>query len=144
MLFKAAAGGGAWAEPSSLSVKGVAPARVSASAASTWAAARFCEPVLKANSSQGFTAAVASAVGIRSKPLRLYSMVKYGAVARGDATVFMKFPKEGYQEKVWDHAAGVLVVEEAGGVVTDAGGKPLNFGAGRFIEGAPLAATASN
>ena len=46
----------------------------------------------------------------------------------------MKFPKAGYKEKVWDHAAGVLVVEEAGGVVTDAGGLALDFGAGRFLE----------
>ena len=61
-------------------------------------------------------------------------MVKYGAVARGDADVFMKFPKAGYKEKIWDHAAGVVVVEEAGGVVTDAGGEPLDFGAGRFLE----------
>ena len=91
------------------------------------------EPVLKANSSQGFTASVASALGMSSKPLRLYSMVKYGAVARGDADVFMKFPKAGYQEKIWDHAAGVVVVEQAGGVVTDAGGGPLAFSAGRFL-----------
>ncbi|MGB3296618.1 MAG: inositol monophosphatase family protein, partial [Phormidesmis sp.] len=36
-----------------------------------------------------------------------------------------KYP--GYQEKIWDHAAGVIVVEEAGGRVTDMYGKTLDF-----------------
>jgi len=30
--------------------------------------------------------------------------------------------KAGYVEKIWDHAAGVIIVEEAGGVVSDAAG----------------------
>jgi len=36
----------------------------------------------------------------------------------------------GYVEKIWDHAAGVIIVEEAGGVVSDAGGAPLNWQGG--------------
>ena len=40
---------------------------------------------MKANSSQGFTASVADNLGIESKPLRVYSQVKYGSVARADA-----------------------------------------------------------
>ena len=135
VLFAAARGSGAWAQPSQPECDvPVHPQRVRVSQQDDPARMRMTEPVLKANSSQGFTQAVASAVGMASKPLRLYSMVKYGAVARGDADVFMKFPKAGYKEKVWDHAAGVLVVEEAGGVVTDAGGLALDFGAGRFLE----------
>ncbi|MHC5543784.1 inositol monophosphatase family protein, partial [Singulisphaera rosea] len=38
-----------------------------------------------------------------------------------------------YREKIWDHAAGLLVVEEAGGVVTDIDGKPLEFTHGREL-----------
>ena len=132
-LFAASVGAGAWVSPTEPDVP-VEPRRVAVSDTDEPARARMCEPVLKANSSQGFTAAVASALGMASKPLRLYSMVKYGAVARGDADVFMKFPKAGYKEKIWDHAAGVIVVQEAGGVVTDAGGTPLDFGAGRYLE----------
>jgi 3'(2'), 5'-bisphosphate nucleotidase len=71
----------------------------------------------------------------RKQPLRVYSMAKYAAVARGDAEIFMKFARAGYKEKIWDHAAGVLIVQEAGGVVTDAGGRPLDFSKGRRLEG---------
>ncbi|GJP29323.1 hypothetical protein CLOM_g4393 [Closterium sp. NIES-68] len=95
--------------------------------------ATFCEPVEKANSNQMFTAGLADLLGISNDPLRVYSMAKYAAIARGDADIFMKFARNGYQEKVWDHAAGVVIVEEAGGIVTDAGGKPLDFTKGRFL-----------
>ncbi|XP_024392654.1 3',5'-bisphosphate nucleotidase AHL isoform X2 [Physcomitrium patens] len=97
--------------------------------------ATFCEPVEKANSSHSFTAGLADTLGLRNQPLRVYSMAKYAAIARGDAEIFMKFAKAGYKEKIWDHAAGVLIVQEAGGVVTDAGGRPLDFSKGRFLEG---------
>jgi 3'(2'), 5'-bisphosphate nucleotidase len=65
----------------------------------------------------------------------VYSMVKYAAIARGDAEIFMKFARAGYKEKIWDHAAGVVIVQEAGGVVTDAGGRPLDFSRGVYLEG---------
>ncbi|KAL0305759.1 UNVERIFIED_CONTAM: PAP-specific phosphatase HAL2-like [Sesamum radiatum] len=98
------------------------------------ALATFCEPVEKANSSHSFTAGVAHSVGLRNQPLRVYSMVKYAAIARGDAEVFMKFARAGYKEKIWDHAAGVVIIQEAGGVVTDAGGHPLCFSRGMYLE----------
>ncbi|KAF5943745.1 hypothetical protein HYC85_017822 [Camellia sinensis] len=97
--------------------------------------ATFCEPVEKANSSHSFTAGLAHSVGLRNQPLRVYSMVKYAAIARGHAEVFMKFARAGYKEKIWDHAAGVVIIQEAGGVVTDAGGQPLDFSGGTYLEG---------
>ncbi|XP_050213952.1 PAP-specific phosphatase HAL2-like [Mercurialis annua] len=99
------------------------------------ALATFCEPVEKANSSHSFTAGLAHSVGLRTQPLRIYSMVKYAAIARGDAEIFMKFAASGYKEKIWDHAAGVIIIQEAGGVVTDAGGRPLDFSKGIYLEG---------
>ncbi|PNX94058.1 PAP-specific phosphatase hal2-like protein [Trifolium pratense] len=99
------------------------------------ALATFCEPVEKANSSHSFTAGLAHSVGLRKQPLRVYSMVKYAAIGRGDAEVFMKFARAGYKEKIWDHAAGVIIIQEAGGVVTDAGGYPLDFSKGLYLEG---------
>jgi 3'(2'), 5'-bisphosphate nucleotidase len=41
--------------------------------------------------------------------------------------------KPDYREKIWDQAAGSLIVEEAGGWVTDLDGKPLDFTAGRTL-----------
>lgn len=132
-IFTATKGNGAFMEPCDSDIKSD-PIPVSVSPEFDPEKAKFCEPVMKANSSQGFTASVATNLGIASKPLRVYSQVKYGSVARADADVFMKFPKGGYKEKIWDHAAGVIIVEEAGGKVTDAGGAPLNWAAGRYLE----------
>lgn len=99
------------------------------------ALATFCEPVERANSNHVFTAGLAHSVGLRKEPLRVYSMVKYAAIARGDAEIYMKFARSGYKEKIWDHAAGVLIVQEAGGVVTDAGARQLDFSKGIYLEG---------
>ncbi|KAF3780075.1 AHL PAP-specific phosphatase HAL2-like [Nymphaea thermarum] len=99
------------------------------------ALATFCEPVEKTNSSHSFTAGLAQSVGLRKQPLRVYSMVKYAAIARGDAEIFMKFARSGYKEKIWDHAAGVLIIQEAGGMVTDAGGNLLDFSKGIYLDG---------
>lgn len=104
----------------------------------------FCEPVEKANSNQGLTGHLANSLGMTSEALRMYSMAKYAAVARGDAEIFMKFAKSTYREKIWDHAAGVIIVEEAGGIVTDAGGRPLDFSRGRFLDGLDRGIVASS
>ncbi|KAJ4866453.1 PAP-specific phosphatase HAL2-like [Raphanus sativus] len=94
-----------------------------------------CEPVERANSNHLFTAGLADSMGVRKKPMRVYSVVKYAAIACGDAEVFMKFAQSRYKEKIWAHAAGVVIVEEAGGVVTDAGGRNLDFSKGVYLEG---------
>jgi 3'-phosphoadenosine 5'-phosphosulfate (PAPS) 3'-phosphatase len=77
---------------------------------------------------------VAQRLGITAAPLRLDSQCKYGALARGDASVYMRFPPVGYREKIWDHAAGVVIVSEAGGAVTDAAGNALDFSRGRWLD----------
>jgi len=40
-----------------------------------------------------------------------------------------------YQEKLWDHASGCLLIEESGGICTDMWGKPLDFSLGRTLRG---------
>eukprot|EP00475_Leptophrys_vorax_P014613 TRINITY_DN20909_c2_g1_i1.p1 TRINITY_DN20909_c2_g1~~TRINITY_DN20909_c2_g1_i1.p1 ORF type:complete len:526 (+),score=-3.57 TRINITY_DN20909_c2_g1_i1:314-1891(+) len=148
-VIKARRGGGAWME--SLVEEGPAggavrvdavPVRVSG--VTDASLATFCEPVEKANSNQSFTAGLADTLNISNEPLRVYSMAKYAAIARGDAEIFMKFARGSYKEKIWDHAAGVVVVEEAGGMVTDAGGKPLDFSKGRFLVGLDRGIVASS
>jgi 3'-phosphoadenosine 5'-phosphosulfate (PAPS) 3'-phosphatase len=65
--------------------------------------------------------------------IRVDSQVKYGLVARGDGEFYVRLPKIGYQEWIWDHAAGSVVLAEAGGVLTDTEGNPINFGLGRRL-----------
>ncbi len=97
--------------------------------------ARFCESVESGHSSHDDAAAVAKALGIRSDSIRLDSQAKYAIVARGDAEIYMRLPtRADYVEKIWDHAAGLLVVEEAGGRVTDVDGHPLDFTHGGRLE----------
>jgi hypothetical protein len=46
----------------------------------------------------------------------------------------MRFPPPSYREKIWDHCAGFVIVEEAGGKVTDAAGTRLDFSKGRWLD----------
>ncbi|KAJ3480433.1 hypothetical protein NLJ89_g12279 [Agrocybe chaxingu] len=62
------------------------------------------------------------------------SQAKYGCLARGEGGAYLRMPTGvGYREKIWDHAPGQVLVEEAGGIVTDSRGEPLNFGLGRTL-----------
>jgi 3'(2'), 5'-bisphosphate nucleotidase len=55
-------------------------------------------------------------------------------VARGQADAYLRLPtRADYVEKIWDHAAGKLVAEEAGAIVTDIDGKPLDFAHGATL-----------
>jgi 3'(2'), 5'-bisphosphate nucleotidase len=63
------------------------------------------------------------------------SQCKYAIVARGEAGMYIRIPKNAeYEEKIWDHASGALIVAEAGGKVTDINGKDLDFGKGRTLK----------
>lgn len=70
---------------------------------------------------------------INPKLERIDSQDKYGMVACGDADVYVRLPKGGKAHKVWDHAAGVAIVQAAGGVVTDLDGSLLDFSLGRTL-----------
>jgi 3'(2'), 5'-bisphosphate nucleotidase len=96
---------------------------------------RFCESVEPGHSDHGRAARIAERLGITAEPYRIDSQCKYAAVARGDASIYLRLPtRADYREKIWDHAAGKLVVERAGGVVTDVTGAALDFRHGRRLE----------
>ncbi|KAI0494956.1 hypothetical protein KFK09_025102 [Dendrobium nobile] len=140
VMYALRGSGKAWMQPlvydhNKFGLHNISPKPIKVSSVDDPAFATFCEPVEKSNSKHSFTAGLAQSVGLRKQPLRVYSMVKYAAIACGDAEIFMKFAKAGYKEKIWDHAAGVIIIHEAGGVVTDAGGKPLDFTKGIYLEG---------
>jgi len=97
--------------------------------------ARFCESVESGHSDQDQSVRIARKLGITAPPLRMDSQVKYAAVARGEAQIYLRLPtRRDYREKIWDHAAGTIVVQEAGGTVTDVDGQPLDFTHGRQLE----------
>lgn len=96
---------------------------------------RFCESVEAQHSDHSQAARIAANLGITQPPLRMDSQAKYAAVARGDAAIYLRMPtRADYRELIWDHAAGMLIVQEAGGRVTDINGAPLDFGHGRTLE----------
>jgi 3'(2'), 5'-bisphosphate nucleotidase len=79
---------------------------------------------------------VAQAAGFHAPPLRMDSQAKYAVVARGEGALYLRLPSPrtpDYREKIWDHAAGALIVAEAGGQVTDMGGRPLRFNVGETL-----------
>jgi 3'(2'), 5'-bisphosphate nucleotidase len=62
------------------------------------------------------------------------SQCKYAVLARGDASIYLRLPtQKDYQEKIWDHAGGSLLIEEAGGMICDINGKKLDFSVGRTL-----------
>ncbi len=129
-LFLATRGGGAFMRP----LAGGADEPVRVTALTDPARARFCESVEAAHSSHNDASRIAAHLGVTEPPFRIDSQCKYGAVARGDASIYLRLPtRVGYEERVWDHAAGSIVVEEAGGRVTDIDGKPLDYSLGRTL-----------
>jgi len=95
----------------------------------------FCESVESGHSDQDASVQIARKLGITAEPVRLDSQAKYAIVGRGEAAVYLRLPtRKDYREKVWDHAAGLICVTEAGGTVTDIAGKPLDFSLGRALE----------
>ncbi|KAI9818843.1 MAG: hypothetical protein M1827_007664 [Pycnora praestabilis] len=96
--------------------------------------ATFCESVEAAHSSHDDQSTIAKKLGITGSSVRMDSQAKYGSIARGAGDLYLRLPvKKDYQEKIWDHAAGDLIVREAGGQVTDAEGKRLDFSQGRTL-----------
>jgi HAL2 family 3'(2'),5'-bisphosphate nucleotidase len=98
---------------------------------------RFVESYVSAHSNQEMQGRIAEILNIAAQPVQMDSQVKYGLVATGRAEIYLRIPHPktpDYKEKIWDHAAGSLVVEEAGGLVTDILGQKLDFNAGEKLQ----------
>ncbi|KEY69169.1 hypothetical protein S7711_04951 [Stachybotrys chartarum IBT 7711] len=96
--------------------------------------ASFCESVEAGHSAHDDQAVISSKLGITEPSVRMDSQAKYASIARGAGDIYLRLPvKATYQEKIWDHAAGDLIVRESGGQVTDIHGKRLDFGVGRTL-----------
>lgn len=78
------------------------------------------------------------ALGGTAEPVLMDSQAKYGVLAAGCGELLFRLlspTKLDYRERIWDQAAGSIVVEEAGGRVTDLDGKTLDFSRGRTLAG---------
>jgi 3'(2'), 5'-bisphosphate nucleotidase len=76
------------------------------------------------------------ALKVQVEPVRMDSQAKYAVLAAGGGELYLRLlspARPDYQEKIWDQAAGSVVIEEAGGQVTDLDGMPLDFTAGRTL-----------
>jgi 3'(2'), 5'-bisphosphate nucleotidase len=131
VIAEAAHGGGTWLHR--MDDPEASASRISVSPTSQPSAARLCLSFEVAHTSPTRAAVVAQRLGTQQAPLRMDSQAKYAVVARGQADVYLRLPARSYSECIWDHAAGALIVEEAGGRVTDARGRSLDFSAGRAM-----------
>jgi 3'(2'), 5'-bisphosphate nucleotidase len=131
-LFLAARGRGGWLAP----LHGGAFTRVQVSGQGSPAEARLLRSYEAAHTNVERLDRLVEVLGTRVAPLRMDSQAKYAQLARGwgDAIIRIPPPEEpDYRERIWDHAAGAVLVEEAGGRISDLSGRPLDFGAGRTL-----------
>lgn len=95
----------------------------------------LAESVESGHSDQSLSVQIMSRAAGEHRVLRLDSQAKYAVVGRGQADVYLRLPtRKGYVERIWDHAAGSIIAEQAGCVVTDVRGRALDFGLGRGLE----------
>jgi len=79
---------------------------------------------------------LAATLRVVTPPIGMDSQAKFAVLAGGQADLAIRIPsplRPGHKERIWDFAAGCLLVEEAGGKVTDLRGAALDFGEGREL-----------
>lgn len=72
-------------------------------------------------------------LGLEADPVSLDSQAKYAILGSGGGELLLRLlspSKPDYKERIWDQAAGSIVVEEAGGRVSDIEGNALDFSQG--------------
>ncbi|MCD4671372.1 MAG: hypothetical protein K8R77_01805 [Anaerolineaceae bacterium] len=134
VIVYAAAGYGTWALPVDLSQDAV-PIKVSG--CTNFEEARLLLSFESAHTNEGTISKFLVESGIKTDPVRIDSQAKQSLLAAGDGEILLRIPPEndpGYKEKIWDQAAGAIVIQEAGGRVTDLEGKALDFSAGKKLE----------
>jgi 3'(2'), 5'-bisphosphate nucleotidase len=79
---------------------------------------------------------LAANLGVTAAPVGMDSQAKYAVLAAGEGDVLLRLiskSRPDYRERIWDQAAGSIILEEAGGRITDLDGKPLDFSHGRTL-----------
>jgi 3'(2'), 5'-bisphosphate nucleotidase len=133
-LYYATRGDGAWYLPAVDTA--AKPEAISTTSSDSLEDMRVCESVEASHSKLDDTARIMKHLNARGRPARLDSQCKYAVVARGQADAYLRLPTNAaYVEKIWDHAAGMIVAEEAGATVSDIDGRPLDFSRGATLSG---------
>ncbi len=110
--------------------------RLSVSKRKNVADAILLRSVESGHTDTGRTGQLIKNFGITRPPLLMDSLAKYAVVASGAADLLFRFPSPDNPDRyewIWDQAPGTILVEEAGGMVSDLHGKPLDFSRGRYL-----------
>lgn len=91
----------------------------------------------KTSLSQAEHKAVAESIGTNWPGTVIWAQqIKNVALALGATDVMIRIPKTADRfTYIWDHAGGHLLYQEAGGIIADFHGKPIDFAHGRKIKG---------
>ncbi|KYQ93054.1 hypothetical protein DLAC_05664 [Tieghemostelium lacteum] len=100
---------------------------ISVSSQSDQTKAIFTESYVSRGFGHELNSKISSHMGVNQEALKIDSQCKYAMVARGESDVYLRLTDVNYKECIWDHASGHIIVEEAGGVVTDYKGQELNY-----------------
>lgn len=139
LLAVAVRGGGAWMT----GLAGNEWARMRVSDGVDPARSRVLVSAEAAHVDAELLAKVSSFMALRRAPTPMDSQVKYALLAAGEFDLILRLSRRAEPQKVWDFAAGVIIVEEAEGRVTDPEGDPLRFDAGVDLPN-PAGVIASN
>jgi 3'(2'), 5'-bisphosphate nucleotidase len=124
-------GQGAW-----LSVAGEPFTRLQVSDCANIATARVMRSMEDGHTNATQIDAIDKVLGVQAEPVRMDSQAKYAVLAAGGGEFIFRLlnaGREDYKECVWDQAAGAIILEEAGGKITDLKGAPLDFARGRKL-----------
>jgi 3'(2'), 5'-bisphosphate nucleotidase len=125
---------GSWSVP--LDQMHVAPRSLKVSTIDDPAQARLLRSVESGHTDIGGIEELLTALGSVVPPVPMDSQAKYAVLASGGGEIVVRMlspDRPDYREKIWDQAAGSILVEEAGGYVTDLDGRPLDFSHGRTL-----------
>jgi 3'(2'), 5'-bisphosphate nucleotidase len=132
-VIVAVRGEGAWSQP--LTHAGDWR-RLAVSSRANPTEARILRSVEKSHTNTDEIGQLVALLRITEPTVAMDSQAKYGVLAAGGGDVLLRLispSRPDYREKIWDQAAGSIVVTEASGRITDLDGRPLDFSHGRTL-----------
>lgn len=131
-VIVAARGEGAW----TAGIDGGAWTKLAVSERAESSEARMLRSFESGHTNTGQLGQLVETLGTQADPVLMDSQAKYSVLASGAGDLLLRLlsaKQPDYREKIWDQAAGSIVVEEAGGRVSDLDGRALDFSHGRTL-----------